>query len=210
MNIQLRIRTDGDFAEILFIKDWVNGAFKCLAFEHDKPGNHHYHIYLFGLERNPDAMRKLLGRYLNKECYSVSTTCGGRKLMKITQQGAWQYGTEKELKEPVFIKGFTDEEIKEMKSLAEVYYKPVEAVLVTREDHYVVRPDKVWQRLHEKVDDYKDKSVKQIKSMMCAEWLRAGKAIPRTADLHRYAMSLYMLNKFNHEVPDSAFEDYFE
>jgi len=213
MNYQLRIRTDEGFADIVYIQDWLGSTTKGFAFEHNKPGNHHYHVYLFGLDRNADAMRKLLGRYLpGKECYIVGTTCGGKKKLKITPEGAYQYGTTKHALSPIWVKGYTPEEVTKFHEAAIVHYKPMDVVNIIREEHYVVRPDRVWERLIAKQEDYKGITIKAIKSKLCAEWLNKGKAIPRPSDLHRYAVSLYYLNKYEgaQMIPDTALMEEFE
>lgn len=214
MNFQVRIRTDEDFARISYIKDWLDATAKGFAFEHHKPGNHHYHIYLFGLERNPDWMRRHLAKFLpDKECYAVGVTCGGNKKVKITPDGAYQYGSTKNGDSPIWYKGFTLEELAEYHEKAKEFYKPMEVTLITKEDHYVVRPDRVWERLREHVNDYGDMTVARIKSKIAVDYLNNGKAIPRSADLHRYATSLYYLNKYRKEqvgdiqIPDFALEN---
>lgn len=207
MEFQIRLRTDELFSDILPIRDWLNKAREGFAFEHHKPGNHHYHIYLFGISITADALRKTLGRYYEKSCYSVSTTAGKAK-DKIIPVLAWQYGTEDKLLDPVWIKSFTEENIQCFKKNAEEFYasqkQPISAVLITREDHYVVRPDRVWERLKLNQMKYKDKTVREIKAMIAAEWINAGKAMPRPSDLYRYATSLYYLNKYDGEVPEGA------
>lgn len=213
MNFQIRIRIDEGFSRISFIQDWLNDAEKGFAFEHNKPGNRHYHVYLFGLQRNPDAMRKHIGKFIpDKERYMVGTTCGGKKKIKITPEGAYQYGSTKNGIMPIWTKGFTLEEIEQYHNNAAEYYKPMEVTLVTKEDHYVIRPDRVWERLHSNVADYADMTVARIKSKIAVDYLNNGKAIPRSADLHRYATSLYYLNKYRKEqpgdvkIPDTALE----
>lgn len=211
MNKQIRLRVDESFTDISYIQDWLNASPRGFAFEHNKPGNHHYHIYLFGLERNTDAMRKHLGKHIpDKERYSVGETCGGKKRLKITEIGAYQYGTTKDHITPVWSKGVSLQEFEEYRKNAEEHYKPVPVTVVTKEEHYVVKADRVWERLHAKADDYSGLTIKAIKSKLAAEWLNNGRAVPRTADLHRYAMSLYYLNKFKKDqvgdtmIPDTA------
>lgn len=210
MNFQIRLRVDASFSDVIYIKDWLDAAPRGFAFEHNKPDNHHYHVYLFGLERNADAMRRHLGRYLDKQCYSVATTCGGKKRIKITPIGAYQYGTESILRLPIWSKGFPLEELQSYHENATAHYKPIPVTVVTREERYVIKADRVWERLHSKADAYGGLTVKAIKSKLAAEWLNNGRAVPRTADLHRYAISLYYLNKFKKdqvgdtEIPDTA------
>lgn len=213
MNFQIRLRVDENFSRIGYIKDWLDAAPKGFAFEHNKPGNHHYHVYLFGLERNPDAMRRHLAKHIpDKERYAVGVTCGGKKKIKITPEGAYQYGSTKNGDNPIWYKGWTLEELAEYHEKAKEFYKPMEVTLITKEDHYVVRPDRVWERLREHVNDYGDMTVARIKSKIAVDYLNNGKAIPRSADLHRYATSLYYLNKYRREqvgdvqIPDTALE----
>lgn len=214
MNIQLRVRTDEDFPDIHYIKDWLAAVPRGFAFKHNKPGNHHYHVYLFGLERNTDAMRRHIGKYLAKECYSVSTTAGGKKRLPITVEGAYQYGTESTLDDPVWSKGFSLDELKTYHGMAEKYYKPI-PIIARPEDgnvkEVVLKVDRVWERLRDHREEYEGKTIKAIKSKLCAEWLNDGKAIPRPSDLHRYALSLFMLNKYKDEViTDTAFMEYLD
>lgn len=208
---QIRIRTEQEFSEINYVTQWLNEAREGFAFCHNKPGNHHYHIYLFGLKRDAGSMRKTLYRYLkDKSKYSVSQTC---KTGPITSMLAYQYGTESTLTPPVWFKGFTQEQLSGHKLAAAEYYESLKkdtqgVVSVTREEHYIIRPDRVWERLLDNRDKYRDMTVKMIKSTISAEWLNNGKAIPRPSDLHRYAISLYMLNKYDGIIPDDAILKY--
>lgn len=214
MNFQIRIRVDESFSRIGYIQDWIESTPKGFAFEHNIPGNRHYHIYLFGLERNQDAMRKHLGKFIpDKQRYAVGVTCGGKKKIKITPEGAWQYGSTKNHHTPIWTKGFTPTELEDFSAASQEFYKPMEVTLVTKEDHYIVRPDRVWERLREHVNDYGDMTVARIKSKIAVDYLNNGKAIPRSADLHRYATSLYYLNKYRYNqvgdvlIPDTALEN---
>lgn len=173
------------------------------------PENEHHHIYLFGLHRQPKAIREFLFRLgYPKTAYEVKTTCGGKKNMKITPEGAYQYGAKPD-SQPVLVrnKGFTDEELQKFKEQADRYYNP--PIVARPEDsqlpEVVFKIDRVWERLKANKTDYKDMTVKAIKSKLCADWLNDGKAIPRPSDCHRYAVSLYYINKFNDSyVPDNA------
>lgn len=213
-DFQIRIRTP-DITHILCVADYIDAATAGFAFHHNLPDNNHYHIYLFGLDRQADSIRKTLGKYIpDKECYAVKTTCGGRKNLPITHMGAYQYGTTKKLLSPYWHKGFTDDNIRAFHLNAQEYYdaleKPIEGTLITREEHYVVRPDRIWEGLSQNKELYENLTVKQIKSKIAAKWLNAGKAMPRPSDLHRYATSLYYVNKYkDQEIPDGALEDEF-
>lgn len=215
MNIQVRIRTDESFSRISYIKDWLNETPRGLAFEHNKPGNHHYHLYLFGLERNCDAMRRHLGKHLPKECYAVGITAGKKKV-KITPEYAYQYGTTKSLNNPIWTKGFPLEELETYHKNAEKFYKV--PIVVSDTDaklpEVIYKVDRVWEKLRDHKDEYKDMSIARIKSKISADYLNNGKAIPRSADLHRYAISLYYLNLYVGEdrhgfVTDTALEEYY-
>jgi len=104
---------------------------------------------------------------------------------------------------------FTDTELLAFQLNADQYYHPELSTvdnIVTTHDHYIVRPDRVWERLYKEKNKYADKTIHQIKSALHAEWLNNGKAMMRTADAHRYATSLFMLNKYKgEEIPDNAF-----
>lgn len=199
-----------------YIKHWLEACQSGFAFEH-KPtdDNHHYHIYLFGLDRKPDPMRKYLGKYLpNKTCYSVGITAGKNK-EPISPMIAWQYGTTEKLLEPVWVKGI--DKVEQYTLSAEAFYSQmrqrqerrkqvVTEILVVNEDK--IRPDRVWERLMseliENPNKYEGKQVHQIKSMISCEYLRKLKAIPRPSDLHRYAVSLYHISKHGLHVNENA------
>lgn len=210
---QCRIRTSAKFEDIEPIKDWIDATRAAFAFHHNLPDNSHYHIYFFGLEREADSMRKKLGRYYPKENYSVSTTCKGRAREPIIDWLAWQYGTTEDLLTPVFHKGFNEQQIAQFMESAERYYDnnkkdqggTLDVVNIVKEEHYIVRPDRVWERLSSQKEEYSDLTLREIKSKMVAQWLNAGKAMPRPSDLHRYAVSLYMLNKYDGEVPADGY-----
>lgn len=215
MSLQIRIRVFESFDNIFYIKSWLEECASGFAFCHNKPNNKHYHIYLFGFDKKPDGIRKTLGRYLkDKTLYSVSTTAGKSK-DKILPQLAWQYGTEETLEDPVWIKGFSEENIRAFEINAKEYYELLKkqvtvGTLITREDHYIVRADRVWERLYGKYEDYANKSVREIKSKIATEWINNGKAMPRPSDLHRYAVSLYYVNKANgRELEENEMLDVF-
>lgn len=220
MSFQVRIRTDAEWAKLGYVTEWLNDCEKGFAFRHNKPGNNHYHIYLFGLQRNPDAMRKYLGRYLpSKECYSVGTTAGKKK-EPIVDMKAYCYASAPDSNpEEVWMKGFTEGEKEAFHRYVEDYYHKPEKeypIVVTPEDAkglplVVFKTDRVWERLSANADDYRDLTVKAIKAKLAAEWLNAGRAIMRNADAHRYALSLFYLNKHRDgPVPDDALLGEFE
>lgn len=215
--VQIRIRAPTWDDVKQYISDYIDTAPRCLVFNHNIPDNNHYHVYLFDIDVKADSIRKKLSRYLPKQNYAVSITAGKEKL-PITPSKAYQYGTTDKLIDPISHTGFEAREIQTMMESAKTYYdmfskpkEPVSAVLVTREDHYVVRPDRTWEHLVNQIDKYKDKHIKHIKAMIAAEWINNGKAIPRPSDLHRYAVSIhYRLKYWNKDweftVPDWALE----
>jgi len=213
MNYQIRIRVDESFSRIDYIQDWLNEAQHGFAFEHNIPGNRHYHIYLFGFTRNADAMRRHLGKHIpEKERYAVGSTCGGKKKIKITPEGAYQYGTTKNRNTPIWTKGFTPTELEEYEKVAEKYYRPL-PIVVGPEDHLperevIFKVDRVWERLRDSRDKYKDLTLPKIKSKIAVDYLNSGKAVPRPSDLHRYAISIYYLNKYDDKgyLEDDALE----
>lgn len=225
MDFQIRIRTDDDLSDMDYVQEWMELARAGFAFEHDLTGNHHYHIYLFGLDRNADAMRKKLGRYLpSKEHYAVGKTAGKDK-KPINDQLAYQYGTTNKLLTPIWYKGYEPDQIEKLAFQAEAFYQQYEQkknkknqvvteMLVIHEDK--PKPDRVWEKLMqeliEKPDLYDGKQVHQIKSMISVSYLKNLKAIPRPSDLHRYATSLYYIVKYDlhskgQEIPLSALEE---
>lgn len=123
-NFQIRIRTDVEWEQLNYISEWLEKAARGFAFEHKKPDNHHYHVYLFGLERNDDAMRRHLGKHLpNKECYAVSKTCGKKKKRPVEPQGAYTYGTTKALINHIWFKGFTNDMMENFHHTAKDFHK---------------------------------------------------------------------------------------
>lgn len=217
MHIQLRIRDDLPWAELSkYLEVWTQKAASGFAFHHDLPGNSHYHVYLFDIEITKQAIRERLAKRYGDRQFSVMTTCGGKKKMQITPILAYQYGTTKDLLEPVWVK-INEMDLAEYKSKAQKYYyfssnEYTPATLITREEKVVVKTDKVWEKLLDQKETFKDKSIKQIKSSICADYLNNGKAIPRGCDLHRYAVSLFILCKYEEEVivPDFAMENYLD
>lgn len=207
MNFQIRIRTDAPFASLDYVKQWLDEAREGFAFEHDKPGNHHYHIYLFGLDRTPDPMRKHLFKHLkDKVLYSVKTSAGkpGAKSVEITKNHAWVYASAPESNPTeVWFKLNQGDFAREIyRAEAEAYYtKKVtkERDTVYIEEHIVPKADKTWEKLLEGISShnniYDGKSVPQIKSLIAVSYLRQLRAVPRPSDLHRYAISLFYITK---------------
>lgn len=217
MNFQFRIRSDVSFDDLIYIKNYIESAGSAFVFQHIIPGNNHYHIYCFGLDRKPDSIRKTFSKHLPKQNYSVSITAGKQKT-RIEPRFAWQYGTTKDLIAPILVKGFSDEEVDMFKLSAERFYHPLESLdkLLSNQSpitaiQQVLKTDRVWERLRDHREDYQDLTVKAIKSKIAAAWLNDGKAMPRPSDLHRYAVSLFYLNKFKDSwVPDEAMIGEFE
>lgn len=94
------------------------------AFEHNKPGNHHYHIYLFGIDIKPDSIRKTLGKYLpQKEQYCVKTMAGLKNNIPLDPRVAWQYASDPESNPTnVWIKGLDEHIIERFKFGAQAFY----------------------------------------------------------------------------------------
>lgn len=214
MNFQIRIRTNEVFADMEYIKHWLDESPKGFAFEHDISGNHHYHIYLFGLNRKPDPMRKYLAKYLpTKECYAVGITAGKKK-ETIIDWLAYQYGCTDKLLEPVWHKG-VDDKLHVWQLEAAAHYKQQEErynrrnkvvteILVV--EQHKEKPDRVWERLIFELigspDMYDGKQIHQIKSMISVKYLKQLKAVPRPSDLHRYAISLYYIVKYDLHIKE--------
>lgn len=181
-----------------------------MIFNHKLPDNNHYHIYIFGLFRNADAIRDHLRKCgLPKENYAVSVTAGKKK-EKIDPKIAYQYAVNPKSNPTIVeIMGFTDDELAAFKESADRYYNP--PIIVNPSDgvlpEVIFKRDQVWERLKENKDLYKDLTVRQIKSKISAKWLNDGKAVPRPSDLHRYAISLFYICKYtDEEIPDDALE----
>lgn len=216
MNFQVRLRHDEfNFCNEL-LEEYIKDAERVLFFRH-APSNEniHYHIYFINLQRTDEAIRKRCSKFLPKENYSVKKTCGGKKNLPITLDGAYIYATNpKSNSELKYYKGITQDQLEIFELKSKAHYDPPKQIEKVHVDHYYPKPDKTWEMLKEQSEKYVDKSVKQIKSMICAQWLNNGKAIPRPSDLHRYAVSLYYLNKFKDEkgiidVPEYALEGEF-
>lgn len=237
MNIQIRVRTDEPIKDI--VGKWYDNAPKAFIFEHNKPGNHHYHVYLFDYESHTalQKWREYLTRRLGDKSLHMVGTTAGKKKNPITIQNAYNYGcadrlsqkmerkekiddVSKLLDRPIFIKGFIVEEgLHQLHDEAEKFWNVMVGQQAKQESVVVIqdllevktRPDLVWKSLYENRASYRDLTIPKIKSKLAVERLREGKAIMRSADAHRYALSLYYLNKYNgEEIPDDALVCHFE
>lgn len=182
------------------------------------PSRRHYHIYIWGVYRQPKAIREFLERMgYPKTDYMVGTTAG-KERKPITEQLAYQYGM-KPSSNPriVQMKGFTDDQLQLWKEMAEKYYAKktvVERVVI---EQTTVKPDLVWQRFYEKMLRTPE-SITWTKDMfrkwIMADYLSRAKPVPRQADLHRYSYSLYMLRDkrdpdgYTFEIGDISSYDY--
>lgn len=219
--VAIQVRITLCFTTVLeLLRDYIEQSARVLIFLHEK-GDHnkkgskiertHCHVYLFDLphQRPDDAVREHIGKYsgLPKSDYSCKTTCGKMK-KGITPEGAYVYGTTKFLKDPSLVKGFEDHHVQLYKELAEKHYAPKEeqdSPLVVIQQ---VRPDLVWQRFFEKMvreppdSEMKNWGQSDFKKWIMADYLNRFKPIPRTADLNRYAFSLWMLKHIIGKAPD--------
>lgn len=210
VNLQLRIRTPTAFASLEYIATYLKSCVMGFAFEHDKPDNHHYHIYLFGINITPDGVRKTLSRYLpSKEHYSVATTAGGSKKIPLDPRIAYQYGAcPKSNPTLIWHTGIEPETLERWAFGAEAFYAQLEQkqkdknqvlmeVLVINNEK--IKVDRTWERLCNELIEtpmkYDGYTVPQIKSSIAVAYLRQLKAVPRPSDLHRYAISLYYIAK---------------
>lgn len=210
MDYQIRLRDSNEQRVMEALEAYFTDRF--MIFRHEPHGeNIHYHVYIFGLQRTAETIRDHLHKLrYPKEYYAVKTTCGKKK-EKITPQGAYQYAVKpKSNPKIVKTKGFSDEELAEFKEKADRYYHNDIPIVVSPSDanvpEVIFRVDRVWERLKKDIKSYDKKTVREIKSSIASDWLNQGKAIPRPSDLHRYAVSLYYLNKYQHEdcVPEDA------
>lgn len=208
-DFQIRLREDDTNKLMESIEFYLTDQH--MIFRHEpKPDNVHFHIYIFGLYRNADAIRerfKSLG--YAKERYAVSVTAGKKK-ERIKPDLAYQYALNPLSKPTVIqIKGFTDEDLEKFKAQTERYYNP--PIIAHPSDgvlpEVIFKQDRVWIGLRDNLDLYRNLTVKAIKSKISAKWLNDGKAIPRPSDLHRYALSLYYLAKHEGPIPDTALMD---
>jgi len=123
--------------------------------------------------------------------------------LKITPEGAYQYGSTKDANTPIWFKGFTPTELEDFHKNAVEHYKPIEATLITRHEHYVVKPDHVWERFYAKMLENPETvtyTQGDFRKWIMADYLTRAKPVPRAADLNRYAFSLYLLR--NKRDPD--------
>lgn len=219
VNLQIRLRTMTAFMSLEFIQSYLNGCIEGFAFEHNKPDNHHYHIYLFGIDIKPDSVRKTLSKYMpSKETWSVSTTAGGSKRLPLDPRIAYQYAKCPSSNPTlVWSKGLEQQTLERFDLSAEAFYaqeekrrKDKNAVLteILVINNEKVKTDKTWERLVNEMiqnpDKYRGKTVPQIKSQIAVDYLRNLKAVPRTADLHRYAISLYYISLHGIHTTDKA------
>lgn len=205
-DFQIRIRDDDEKRVMEAIEFYLTD--RHMVFNHKLVGNNHYHIYIFGLYRNADAIRERLKRLgYKKEQYAVSVTAGKKK-EKIDAEKAYTYALNPDSNPVVVaIKGFSDAELEQFESYKKRYYE--KPIVVQPSDgilpEVVFKVDRVWERLKANQDDYIGLSVKAIKSKIAAQWLNDGKAMPRPSDLHRYAVSIYLNLKYQATgVPDDA------
>lgn len=223
VNLQIRLRTMTPFTSLEFIQSYLNGCVEGFAFEHNKPDNHHYHIYLFGIDIKPDSVRKTLQRYMpTKETYSVATTAGGSKRLPLDPRIAYQYAKCPD-SNPTLIwsRGFDQATMERYELAANAFYEQQEKrrternavlteVLVINNEK--IKQDRTWERLmNEMIENpgkYRGKTVPQIKSMIAVDYLRQLKAVPRPSDLHRYAISLYYIQMHGlHTADDKKISD---
>lgn len=199
------------FESLVFIQDYLSQALLGFAFEHNKPGNHHYHIYLFGVNTKADSIRKTLGKYMPaKTDFAVSTTAGPKRL-PLDPKIAYQYAKNPDsYPTRVWVKGLDDITLEKFEFDAGVFYNELEKhrkskaqkiteILVLKEQ--VAKPDHTWERLITELMDnpdmYVNMTLTQVKSKIAVSYLRQLKAVPRTADLHRYALSLLRISQHN-------------
>jgi len=214
---QIRITRPYAEAETL-MRRYLAKARIAFAFQHepDEEVNRlHTHFYMFDLDRD----RKSIWDFLNRSGlkgngdFSISQTAGKKKL-PLSVKYAWGYGTKPELLRPEWVSGMTEEQRESCETFAKIFHNTIKDAEIPKElvrvEVNVEKKDNVWEKLKENLPKYKNKRLCQIKSMICAEWLNNGKAMPRGADLHRYALSLYVLAKYeDEEVPEWALESEF-
>lgn len=217
-NCQIRVRSDLSFNDIEYVKGWLASSILGFAFQHAKPENNHYHIYLFGIDVKPDSIRKTLGKYLPKQNYSVKTMAGPKNDIPLDPRVAWQYASAPESNPTlVWSQGLTDSDKDRYQLSAEVFYSKqkqsrqeisgkVTEMIVIKED--IVKQDKTWQRLMTELIEspglYNGMTIPRIKAKIAVSYLNQLKAVPRPSDLHRYAVSLYYIAKHNLHQDENA------
>lgn len=186
-------------AALELIKDYVDRCLCAMAFEHqadEDVSRTHCHFYLFdlNLSRPDDAIRDHLRKYLPKTDFMVGLSAG-KKHRQITPEGAFIYGTKQTGIEPSLWKGLSMP-LQYYKDEAAKFYAPKEqkAVILHVTEQ---KPDNVWDHYYEKMlrgdPVMKSWDIPMFKRWICADYLNRCRPIPRTADLNRYAFSLWML-----------------
>lgn len=205
-NIQIRVHHD-DWSYIhTLIDDYLFNCSKALVFRHTEAKRGHFHIYFIDISTQAQSVRKKFKNYFKgNEDFSVSTTCGKDK-RKITLEGAYIYGTTKELIEPIYTKGISEPDLLNLAVNAKQFYErlktkadtPLEITLIKTHE-LITKTDHVWERLldlftqqSEKTENY---SIVEIKKWIIADYLNRSKPIPRMADLNRYSYSLFHMKK---------------
>lgn len=207
------------FASLEFIVAYLNACVQGFAFEHDKVDNHHYHIYLFGIDVTADGIRKTLARYMpSKETYSVATTAGGSKRLPLDPRIAYQYAKNPESNPTrVWSKGFDAATLERFEFGATAFYEQQENIRKDKQkvlteilviNNEKIKVDRTWERLCNELIEtpkkYEGYGIPQIKSSIATAYLRQLKAVPRPSDLHRYAVSLYYIAKNGLHTSDGA------
>lgn len=212
-NLQIRITHDDWSYVKSLIDDYITISTKALTFYHTKAERNHYHIYLFDIATQPQSVRKKLKNYFKgNSAFSVSTTCGKQK-NKITEQGAYIYGTTIDLIPPHFTKGFSEQQLFTLEAIALEFYKKLKAkeetaleITVLKTHEVLIRSDHTWERLLGLItmdkEKFKNYTIKKFKQWIIADYLNRAKPIPRMADLNRYAYSLFYVKDGKEYFPE--------
>lgn len=202
-NIQLRVTLPWEqVVDALNDGDYLTRCDAYMVFEHpkdEKVSRTHTHVYMFNhiSSRIDDNLRDFFQkRGLPKSDYMASRKC---KKGQIDPMKAYQYGTTCNLFDIKTFNGFTEEQLKSFQKSAEEYYDALKKQSVDRItiiEKVEQKPDLVWNRFFEKMlrsPEVREYSLDQFKRWIMADYLNRCKPIPRTADLNRYAFSLWML-----------------
>lgn len=209
-NRHIRItRIWADVSVQMILSDYINDSERVLIFPHAKDSGaarDHIHAFFFGLKTKPDTIRERLRKYVpGKMDLSVKTRAGRKNDLEITDEGAYNYASRDGIISPVFTKGYTEDEIRELQSRAELKREEIKKVreeTVIYSIREVVKVDKVYIRLCQEAhaipeNDRKNMTLTDWKKWIVLNYLKAGKPAPRTADGNRYAYSIYMSYKYD-------------
>lgn len=200
---------------MMILASYLAAATRVLAFQHNadkETSRDHIHIFFFGLDVQADSIRKYLRKYVPSTMdLCVKTRAGKKNDIELTDQGAYNYASRDGILSPVFTKGYTQDELDQLKNCADLNRqekekKREETIIYSVKE--VIKVDQVYNRLYEQAmlyipeKDRKEMTLTDWKRWVVMNYFRSGKPAPRTADGNRYAYSLMMMTKYDFENSD--------